>query len=496
MPKVMKKLSAQEKLEQGYLGLKYTAGLNGGYIYEEKRNDLRFPQSIATYTYMSQHPIVAASNNLIDTLISKVKWKFSVPDEATGKMKEANRMLNYFMNNMDHSWKSFITEVLSYKIFGFYVAEKCWREVTPEESRKWAGKLGWKKLATRSQSTISKWDFDQNVREFKGLYQSLSGLTNIYSIKSDGDDIYIPKDKLLLFSYRKTRGNPEGHSLLKDCYQSWAYIKTLESFESVQYAKNIGGVLEIGIDAAFLAKAQEDSSSTEASVLQTIQENAENLNAGESTYLLKPISYTDTGKELFTFRRLGLDGTFGDLKIREVINGKQLEIMMIFLTDILRVGNENTGSFSLAESKQNLTSFGIESQLQFIVDVIQEQLVPQTLQINGFDLPKEQYPVLTYSGLDNESIDEIGKFLQRGGSVNFLPRTLEFVNEILERSGFKYKLSQGDIEKDTTFTANTIDPKIFSDNESGASEGMESGMPSGTGNSTGNNSAVNSDNKA
>jgi len=481
--------------EKGYLGLNITTGTNYGTVMEDKRADFTFPTSIATYQYMSQHPIIAASNNLLDILIGKVDWSFSVPDSATGKQKEANKMLNFFMNNMDHSWKSFINEVLSYKIFGFHVAEKVWKEVLPSESKKFAGKFGWKRLATRSQTTIQGWDFDEKGRYLKNIKQNLDLLTNIYNISISEDGlITLPTNKCLLFSYKQTRGNPEGHSPLKDCYQSWSYIKTLESYEAIGRAKQLGGVPVMGIDATWLAKAQSDSTSSEASVLDTLQTNMENLHAGEQTYMIIPLAYTDSGKSLFDFRLLGIDGGTTQDNTRDIIVGKQLEMMMIFLTDILRVGNENHGSFSLAESKQNLTSFGVENHLQFIVDVIQEQLVPQTLIYNGFNLPKEQHPKLTYSDLDQISEDSFSKLVQRIASVNMLPKTREVVDEILEKSGFKYRLSDGDIEKDNLFTANTLYPEIFSDNESGAGEGMKEGLPSGTGKSLGNNSEVNVEN--
>jgi len=495
MAKVLKKESVRDKVEKGILGLKFTGGSTYGNIYEDNRADFRLPQSISTYQYMSQHPIIAASNNLVDILIGKVTWQFSVPDDATGRQKEANKMLNFFMNNMDHSWKSFINDVITYKIFGFAIAEKVWREVTPQESKKFAGKLCWKKLAPRSQSTIQGWEFDENVRELKSVKQNINNITNVYSITT-GDDglLTLPIKDILLFSYKKTRGNPEGHSPLKDCYQSWSYLKTIESYEAVGRAKSLGGTPVMGIDATWLAKAQEDPTSSEGIALAVLQDSMENLHAGEQTGMIIPLAYTDTGKPLFDFKLLGIEGGSTQDNTRDIITGKQLEIMMIFLTDILRVGNENHGSFSLAESKQNLTSFGIENHLRFIVDVVQEQLVPQTLKVNGFDLPKEQYPVLTYSDLDQISEDSFSKLVQRIASVNMLPVTKEVINEILEKSGFKYRLTDGDIDKDKLFTANTLYPGIFGENESGAGEGMQEGLNSGTGKSLGNNSSLNVEN--
>jgi len=498
MVEVLKKQSVQDKVEKGILGLKYTGGTSYGNIYEDKRADFTFPKSIETFQYMAQDSTIAASNNIIDVMIGKVDWGFQVPDNATGKQKKAAEFLNFCMNHMEGTWKSFIEEVGSYRVYGFHIAEKVWREITPEESRKFSGKMTWKKLPTRSQSTIAGWKFDDRVRELKSVKQDINGLTNIYRIRTDETGLIdLPVKDILLFSYKKRRGNPEGESPLKSCFQPWTYKKTAENYEAIMLAKDLGGIPVIGIDANYLAKAQEDPNSPEAAVLETLQTNAENLHAGDSTYYIKPISYTDSGKELFTFELKGIEGSGGkNYSTRDIINGKQLEILMIYLADVLKLGSESTGSYALAENKNNLLAFGVQNHLQFIVDVIQEQLVPQTLKVNGFDLKREEYPVLTYSDLDEEDIDQLGKLVQRLASTNMIPRTKETVNEILERSGFKYRLQDGDVEKDNLFTANTVHPEIFSDNESGASEGMESGLPSGTGDSLGNNSSVNLDNKA
>lgn len=498
MAKILKKESVQEKVEKGILGLKFTSGSDYGVVYEDKRADFRFPQSIETFQYMAQDSTIAASNNILDVMIGKIDWSFGVPDNATGKQKEAARFLNYCMNNMEHSWKSFIEEVGSYRIYGFHVAEKVWKEITSEESKKFAGKMGWRKLPTRSQSTIKGWKFDDNVRDLLAIKQSITDISNIYDIETDDSGLIdLPISKSLLFSYKKRRGNPEGHSLLKDCYQPWSYKKTIESYEAVGRAKSLGGVPVMGIDASWLAKAQEDPNSSEATVLATLQTNMENLHAGESLYMIVPLAYTDSGKPLFDFKLQGIEGGTTQDNTRDIIVGKQLEIMMVYLTDVLKLGNESHGSFALAENKNNLLALGIQHHLGFIIDIIQEQLVPQTLKVNGFDLPKEQYPVLTHTDLDEENIDQLGKLIQRLASVNMLPRTKQTVNEILNRAGFKYELTDGDVEKNDTFTANTLPKEIFGEeNESGAGEGMESGNPNGTGDSNKNNSATNMDNKS
>ena len=486
-------------VEKGWLGLNFTTGANYGTVFEDNRADFRFPQSIKTFEYMSQDPTIAAANNILDIMINKINWSFKVSENATAKEKAANDFLNWCMVNMDHTWKSFIEEIGSYRIYGFHVAEKVWKEINPIESKKYSGKFKWKKLPTRSQTTIQGWSFDDEVRELVSVKQNLENISNIFNIKTTDSDglIDLPISKVLLFSYKKRRGNPEGHSPLKDCYQPWTYKKTIESYEAVGVAKDLGGVPVLGVDANWLAKAQEDSSSSEGQVLETLTTYMENLHAGEQTYMIMPIAYNDSGKELFKFDLIGVDGGGKQYNTRDIINGKQLEILMIYLADVLKLGADNHGSFALAENKNNLLTFGIENHLQFISDVIDNDLIPQTLAINGWgDIPKEKMPKLSHTDLDEVDTEKLSKLIQRLASTNMIPRGTVLINEILEKSGFKYRLQEGDNEPDRPYTTETPYPELFTDNESGASEGMESGLPNGTGDSNKNNSDLNLDNKA
>ncbi len=484
-----------DRVERGILGLKFTAGTNYGQIYEDNRTDFRFPTSITTFQYMSQDPVIAAANNIIDVMISKIDWSFEVQEGATAKEKAAADFLNWCMTNMEHTWRSFIEEVGSYRIYGFHIAEKVWEQV---DAGKYSGKFKWKKLPTRSQTTIRGWSFDKKVRELKSAKQSVQDITNVFDIQTEDDGLIdLPVEKILLFSYKKRRGNPEGHSPLKDCWQPWTYKKTIESYEAVGVAKDLGGVPVLGIDAAWLAKAQADSSSAEGVALETLTTYMENLHSGESTYMITPIAYTESGKPLFDFKLIGVDGGGKQYNTRDIINGKQLEILMIYLADVLKLGNDNHGSFALADQKNNLLTFGIENHLKFISDIIDYDLIPQTLAINGWgDIPKEKMPRLAHTDLDQQDVSEISKMVQRIASVNMLPKTKEIVNEILEKSGFSYQLQDGDIENNNLFTANTLHPEIFSENESGSGEGLKEGLPSGTGDADKNNSSLNLDNKA
>jgi len=481
---------ASSVYEIGTLGLNHSNGV----ILEEDRDVFIFPESMNTYQKMSHDPIITSANNIIDLMVARVKWKIMTKDDASLKAKKATEFLNYCMNNLDgdNTWRSTIDEIGSYRIYGFHVAEKVFSKV---KDGKWKGKLKWSKLATRAQTTIAKWIFDDMSRELVRITQETKYIySGIYSTtKPLPPEIEIPRNKFLLFTYGKKRGNPTGQSPLMGAYIPWRSKALLEEYELISVAKNMIGVPVMGIDANFLAKAQSDTTSSEALVLAEIQTALADLHAGEQTYMILPIAYTENGKELFTFKLIGIEGSGSNKNnVDEIIKRKQQEILMNYLADVLKLGSDSVGSFSLAESKTNLLSYAIDHHLQLIADVINHDLIPQTLALNGWELSSEEMPYLSYTDLESVDLDSLSKFIQRVGAVVMLPNTPQLLNEFYEKAKLDFRMDE------------TADPtsddymKLFPKYQSRSGDGMESGMSNGTGDSStgGDDTAGNGENIA
>lgn len=261
-------------------------------------------------------------------------------------------------------------------------------------------------------------------------------------------------------------------------------------------AKDNGGIPVIGVDVNMLSKAQEDPTSPEASLISNLEQAAANLHAGDKTYIITPLDYDDSGKPLYSFELKGITGGGKQYDSNAVIQRKQNEILWIYLADVLKLGTDSHGSFSLADSKNALLAFAIEHHLQLIADVINEDLVKQTLEINGIFLEDEFIPKITYGDLDEVDFDNFSKLIQRLSSVGMLPRTLETVNEILEKSGFKHRLTQEDLDKESELDSNVLSNELFPNSESKSGEGNETpfeGTSKGGGTS-GDKSVSNSEN--
>ena len=490
------KASADEAVSRMRLGPIGGTGLRtiNGYVYEEAKQELRWPQSNRTFKLMSYDSTIKAANTALDVMIGKVKWKYEAPEDAPQASKDAADFLNYCMANMEQqTWREFINEVGSYRIFGYHVAEKIWSVV---KTGKWKGKLKWKALATRSQDTIGKWTWDANDPDtLTGCVQDLSfvnsDITRYNTRLSGKTEIEIPRNKFLLFRYDPKKNNPMGNSPLLGCYIPWKQKTITEEYELIGLSRDLGGTIEIGVAAEYLAKAQENPAGNEAQVIATLKQNAADLHAGDSTFIMVPLAYDDKGNELFTFKLKGIDGSGKQFALNEVINRKQNEILTIYLADVLKMGQDKVGSYSLSDTKTNLMAMGIQYHLDIISDVINNDLVPQTLAMNGWYLESHEMPRIVYDDLEDQDRGEFAKALQQAAAVNMVlrtPDTLSHTAKILGFPGWEKiaEMSQAEVDE------------LMTDNRTGAAGGMDEGLSNGDGSSTSkgaDRSAANKSNK-
>lgn len=393
-----------------------------GQILEEAKKELRWPNSVKTFQQMSYDPIIGGSINLIDTMINKVSWEFKAKEGASDESKKAAEFLNWCMRNMEgQTWAEFIGEVGSYRTFGYHVAEKIMASVP---AGKYAGKFKWKKLATRAQITIKEWLWSEDKRKLVGLKQDLTRVSNDGRFKigvKNGTvnltDIVIPRNKFMLFRYGTKKDSPEGHSPLTKCYKPWKEKGLVEDYELIGVAKDLSGIAKIGVDVNYLNKANANPAGPEAANVEYLKKQGASLHQGEQSFVLVPLAYDDKGKELFTFSLLGVEGNGKQFDTDVIVKRKQGEILMAYLTDVLRLGNESHGSFSLADAKTTLLGHSIEYHLNIIKDVIEADLIPYTLAVNGFFLNEEDMPTIEYSDIETTDLDVLSKFIQRVVSV-------------------------------------------------------------------------------
>lgn len=471
------------------LGEVGTTGLShrDGYVEEEIRSELKWPHVVNTYKTMYHDPMIYAGINLIEMMISKVKWDVKPPENATEAQLEKCAFIKQCQNDMELSWEEFIKEVLSYLLYGFCVMEKVYRRRTPSKGSKYSDNLiGWRKLAIRSQDTIEKWGWSKDGRELTHVYQDLSRIEQdgrfdffFNSPDKEPKGLKIKRNKFMLFRYNAKRGNPLGCSPLKACYIPYKFKTIIEESEAIGITRDLTGMPVLGLHPKYMSP---DATDADKAIYEYYKKVINNISNNEQSGLIYPLMYNEQGKKIIEFDLMSVQGgkQYDTDKIIKRFDDKMLTALF---ADILKLGQDSHGSFSLAGAKTNIVAMNIEARLKEIADVLNNDLIPQTYKQNGWE--DTEFCKFVYEDLDEEDLDEFSKMVQRIGSIGYLPKNKDIVSQIIKRSGFEgYKdiLSMSDEEFEKQFPEAT---SRSGDGMKTAGEGT-SDKPSGSDSSTSN----------
>lgn len=452
--------------EQGFVGLR----VSNKQIMEEANRAFRYPQFFKTVNEMRNNPTVAAAFNVYRMLISRVKWTVEAPANATAEQKARAKFVQQCMYDMEGSWGSFISETLTYLEYGFSISEKVFRRRLRNNGSKFNdGLVGLRKLAPRSQDTISKWYFSQDGRELQAIGQSLINLENGYRYQNltanDDGVIRIERNKFLLFSADATKGNPQGRSLLKPIYLAYKRLELLQDQELLGIAKDLAGIPLIEIPPKYM---DANASAEDKAVFEMCKKIVDNLANGEQRGLVFPkMADPETKLEMFSVKLLERKGA--SINLDNVIKRYQSDLLCALSVDVIKMGQGEGGSFSLADSKTNMLTLALSHRLNEIAEVLNTDLVPQLFTLNGWI--DEELPKFKAGDIEEVSMEEFSKLIQRVASVGLLEKDRPLLNRIREVGGIPLKPEDAPVDDENLTGA-----------ESKSGKGMEVGR-SGNGTS-------------
>lgn len=466
--------SGTESTPRLRMGETSTVGLkvSNDMIYEEMKKELRWPAVITTYKQMGYDATIASALELFEMMIARVGWEVKPPKDATEDQLKKARFIEQCKDDMEHTWMQFIQEVTSYLTYGFSVHEKVYRRRLKEQGSKYNdGLIGWRKLPVRSQDTISKFLFSEDGRDVVGVRQDLSAsydLNRFKNILTNSNKIDIPRKKLLLFRTNPKRNNPEGNSPLKKAYFAWKYRSIIEEQEAIGISRDMVGMPVIKIPPRYMSQ---DATPEEKAIYEHYQRIIRNIHNNEQAGIVLPQAHDPESRQpLFDFELMGVQGG-KQYDTDKIIRRWDYKILTLLFADILKIGQDQVGSFALAGEKTNLMSMAIEARLREIADVLNYDLIPQTFALNGWgdtDLPKFEFGNLT-----EVDLEEFSKAVQRIFSVNAIEADRPVMNKIRTIAfGVDPKADDEPIDKEAL-------PK----QESKSGEGMATGSGNGTANS-------------
>ncbi len=342
--------------EVGATGLQYSHGA----VYEDHVPKLQNLDSrVRIYSEMMTDPVINAILFVIEMYVRRVEWPIVPAEGAKGKSDAA--FLEDCRKGMSHTWQDFLSEALSMLPYGFALHEIVYKLEN--------GRVMWKKLPIRAQSSVEKWVFDKNGG-VRGFVQRVENDTlNRY--------VTIPMEKLLLFRTSVNRGNPEGKSVLRGAHKPWFFKKKLEIIEAIGLERELAGYPVMTVPGDVFADNE-----TAKARLQRAIDIVTNIRKDEQMGAVIP-----TGWELELLSSSGTKSNNTD----GVIQRYDTRIAQSVAADIILMGHQNVGSYALAESKTALLTQAMSAWLDAIQEVLNKYAIPRLFALNGVtnrELPK------------------------------------------------------------------------------------------------------------
>lgn len=405
-------------------------GVHGSYIFngvsnQELKQELNHPNAIKTYKLMSYHPACNAALSLYSAMIAKSQFRVVPPKNATAKEKKQAEIVSQMLfEDMETNFEDFVQDALTMSTYGFSVVEKVYRRRNKSSGSIFNDDLiAPKKLSLRHQQSIEKFLFTDDGVDIKGVRQVVSNSNDALGRYLNKTEINIPRSKFMLFTAGQGTDNPFGVSPLRNVYLPWKYLSALEEIEAVGINKDLSGIPVLRLPAGYMSS---DATPEQKAIYESFKQIVRNLQAGSQSGLILPSAMdTESRSKLFDIELLSVDGKRGF----DIDKVKQYYRAMIFIglqADILLMGSATTSSFAMGSVKNSLTANQVRIYLKRICNVINNDLIKQIYELNDWKLDRRCK--IDAEGFEDESLDEIGKFLQRVLSVNGLNRDIDTVN--------------------------------------------------------------------
>ena len=394
----------------------------GGEIQQDFLRQLRGKQAYANYREMADNgPVVGAMLHAIEMLIRAVDWSVEPADDADERAVAEAEFVSSCLTDMSTSWADTLAAILGFLVYGYsyheivYKRRQGYTKDARTRSKYSDGRVGWRKLPTRSQETIDRWDLDTNGG-IRGAYQMdpnspKKGVT------------FLPIEKCLLFRTTSKLNNPQGRSILRNAFIPWYYKRRIQEIEAIGIERDLAGLPVALVPPQLLSNA---ATAEERAALDAIKQIVRNVKRDEQEGIVFPLAYDpETGNPAYDLKLLSTGGR-RQFDTDAIIGRYDQRIAMTVLADFLLLGHEAVGTQALSVSKVDLFVRSLDAFLSEIAEVFNNHAIPRLMRLNGVD--EGLSPTLTWSTPKSVDLGAIGSFvtsLAQAGAPLFPDENLE-----------------------------------------------------------------------
>ena len=297
---------------------------------------------------------VRAALRLAKTPVLAARWSIDAEDRNDPEaVKQAEFIKKCLFEYMSISWEQILMEAMLMLDYGYYMFELVFEpRIVDGEPR-----IVWKKWAPRHPMDTSYEGFQ---------YDEHGGPEGVWMTNFDGEeDIWIPIEKMVVFTYDREANNLEGMSILRSAYKHWYFKENLYKIDAIQKERHGIGVPVIKLPPGF--------SNTDKTVADQL---GRNLRTNEQAHVVLPPYW-----ELI-FAKVEGQPT----NPIESINHHDVQIAKNVLGQFL-----DTGASASKEQEIDLFMKAIRFTADIVRSVINKHAIPQLIDYNFAD-PK--YPIL------------------------------------------------------------------------------------------------------
>lgn len=447
--KQARKLSTRTStIEVGQPGI-----VSGSYfIQDSKKTELAMPRRLCTFDVMCQDDAVSNSVNFTNMLVvnSMYGGKIIPGPSGSSSSKIAADAINYMIRNMSYdTWLDACINMATDLKYGYSLLNIVCEKL---KKGKYKGSIGLKKLAPRCQKSVYGWVWDNKLRDYKGFVQKANLKQNPKMMSTNawlGNNLnllgaaryqelgypYIKREQLLHFTYNSTNNNPQGNSPLMDCYNAWAEKKLIEKFEISAITKGLGGVLLLRVPSQLIERANDPQGRFPEATAEylALQQDAAAIHSAENALMVLTSDVDEITKQpLYDVRFMGVEGgsSTNSFDTTKIIDQKRKAIYNTFLTSAILLGQGEVGSYALSNNITTMHALAVQNNILQKTNVINTQLIPRLLEVNGVELDWEDMPVFEPMAPSEPDNEILSKVTQRMKSVNAItPTALKTIYE-------------------------------------------------------------------
>lgn len=373
-----------------------------GIVTEDILPNLRGAKGRKTLAEMSENdPVIGGIILAWEKIVHRLDWHIEVGEEPSPDDQAAADFIQECLDDMSESWQSTLSGIMTMVTYGWSYHEIVYKKRDgnsddPTRKSKYTdGKIGWRKWAIRSQSSLMHWLMDDQ-----------DGLQGMVQMTGFGEQSVIPIEKSLLFRTTSLKGNPEGRPLIRSSYRPWYFKKRIEELEAIGIERDLAG-----LPVAFAAPKFFSPTATEGekALLAELTRMVSTVKRNQAEGLVFPVEYDEAGNRLIDFKLMTSGGS-RQFDMDATIARYNQQIAMSMLADFIMLGHENVGSQSLGASKIDLWMMAVEAVARSIAEVVNSHAIPRLLALNG--MRTDNIPELVFGAVDNVNLAEVGTFIK------------------------------------------------------------------------------------